>query len=481
MSNRKNYVNAAIHNEASIVANALSSTRNQTLNRSAFKLGTIPGMTTDTAVSALLLAAGANGYVKEHGERATRQVIESGLKNGQRNLRVIEGATRPPSPQSVAIDRSTTAASASPGTQPVSANVSSASSAIALPAWSAPDENGKPKFYKYGEEGPPVGADEIRRHVYKVNGQARRIKIKIRKDDRSTWFNIYRVMSSDGVTGWQYSKPDGYSLISYPPAINPFDAELADDDLYWPEGEKDAETIVRLGALALTFGGTGDGLPRGCELFFSDRNVVILADNDEGGRAHADQKAALIQSTAKSVRIVHFPELADKQDVSDWIELGHTVDELKIRAASVEIGRPEAATLAEQPGDGEHAELRLTRRAEKLALPHGYSFSDRGLMWQNPDDLDKPAILVAGHFDVVAETRDGEGASWGVLLHWKDHDNRDHRLALPRSTLAGDGSEARRILMDGGFLLPRAKQPEACSIRFCSRSNRPTGRGQLSA
>ena len=40
MSNRKNYVNAAIHNEASIVANALSSTRNQTLNRSAFKLGT---------------------------------------------------------------------------------------------------------------------------------------------------------------------------------------------------------------------------------------------------------------------------------------------------------------------------------------------------------------------------------------------------------------------------------------------------------
>jgi hypothetical protein len=62
MSSSENYISAAINNESAIVANALSSTRNQTLNRAAFKLGTIPGMTTDTAVSALLLAAGANGY-----------------------------------------------------------------------------------------------------------------------------------------------------------------------------------------------------------------------------------------------------------------------------------------------------------------------------------------------------------------------------------------------------------------------------------
>jgi len=202
----------------------------------------------------------------------------------------------------------------------------------ALPAWSAPDEKGKPKFYTYGEEGPPVGSDEIRRHIYKVDGQARRIKIKISsKADRSNWFNIYRVVRSDGVTGWQYSKPDGYSLISYPPGIDPFDAELADDDLNWPEGEKDADAIVRLGALAITFGGTGDGLPPGCESFFIGRNVIILADNDEGGRKHAEQKAALIHSVAQSIRIVHFLELPEKNDVSDWIALGKDRDDLQAR------------------------------------------------------------------------------------------------------------------------------------------------------
>jgi hypothetical protein len=57
MSSRKKYIEAAIDNEVAIVANAISSTRNQTLNRAAFKLGTIPGMTTHTAINALLLGA----------------------------------------------------------------------------------------------------------------------------------------------------------------------------------------------------------------------------------------------------------------------------------------------------------------------------------------------------------------------------------------------------------------------------------------
>ncbi len=87
MASSENYFRVAISNESAIVAAALSSTRNHALNRAAFKLGTIPGMTTDTAMNALLLAAGANGYIKEHGESAARKVIESGLRNGQSNPR----------------------------------------------------------------------------------------------------------------------------------------------------------------------------------------------------------------------------------------------------------------------------------------------------------------------------------------------------------------------------------------------------------
>jgi hypothetical protein len=59
------YIAKAISNEAVVVANAQASTRNGILNRSAFKLGTIPGAQLDTVVSALLPAAQENGYLTE--------------------------------------------------------------------------------------------------------------------------------------------------------------------------------------------------------------------------------------------------------------------------------------------------------------------------------------------------------------------------------------------------------------------------------
>jgi hypothetical protein len=41
---------------------------------------------------------------------------------------------------------------------------------------------------------------------------------------------------------------------------DPFDREVADDTIRWPEGEKDVETLSNQLLLAVTFGGTGDGL-----------------------------------------------------------------------------------------------------------------------------------------------------------------------------------------------------------------------------
>jgi hypothetical protein len=88
------YIDMAISNEAAVVANAQVSTRNKVLNRSAFNLGTIPGVRLDTVVGALLPAAQANGYVAEHGEHSTRKVIESGFQNGHRNQRKVPRLNR---------------------------------------------------------------------------------------------------------------------------------------------------------------------------------------------------------------------------------------------------------------------------------------------------------------------------------------------------------------------------------------------------
>jgi uncharacterized protein (DUF927 family) len=76
----------------------------------------------------------------------------------------------------------------------------------------------------------------------------------------------------------------------------------------------------------------------------------------------------------------------------------------------------------------------------------------KSLVWCDPTG-EKPDLVLAGPFKVLAETRDGEGNSWGVLLEWYDHDHRRHRFPFPRAMLAGDGAEVRRVLLDGGLFV----------------------------
>jgi putative DNA primase/helicase len=329
------YIGKAISNEAAVVANAQASTRNGILNRSAFKLGTIPGAQLDAIVGALLPAAQENGYLTEHGENATRKVIESGFQNGQRNQRKVPrlnraerrcmsfGSKRAPSTGSSPI-----ALSPSLDVDPCRPT---------FPPRTQPDKNGKPRFLRVGDEGPPRKGDEKRRHVFARESVPVRIKIMLERGGAVNW---YRVQDTHGTLGWQARKPDGFIEVPYVGGADPFDPEVIADDIYWPEGEKDVDTLNRLGLLATTFGGTGDGLPEGCAAYFAGRNVVVLADNDAGGRQHAEKKAALVAPVAASVRVVHFAELAEKGDVSDWITLGKDRGDLQHRVDDTPSWKP---------------------------------------------------------------------------------------------------------------------------------------------
>jgi putative DNA primase/helicase len=327
----------------------------------------------------------------------------------------------------------------------------------AFPPRTTPDKDNKPLFIVAGDDGPSVLYNEKRRHIYRQGGMPIRNKIMTKGGDA---LNVYRVVDTNGETGWQYKKPEHFSAVPYFVEPNPFDTPT-DQPIYWPEGEKDVDTLARLGLAAFTFGGTGDGLPSGCEDYVRDRHVVILADNDEPGRKHAEAKIALALVVAASVKVIHFPELPEKGDVTDWLEAGHSIGDLLARIASIDP--VELVDSAEEHLDD--------RAAQKLSMPHGFSFSDRGLMWSDSDDNDKPAIVIAGHFEVVA--RDGDGASWGVLLHWTDNDGRDHRFALPRAALAGDGSEARRMLMDRGFYIAPSQKARGLFNSFLLQVRSP--------
>ena len=62
--------------------------------------------------------------------------------------------------------------------------------------------------------------------------------------------------------GWQIRKPADYPSVRYITRdIDPFDAELVADEIFWSEGEKDIDSLNNVDLPAFTFGGVGNGLP----------------------------------------------------------------------------------------------------------------------------------------------------------------------------------------------------------------------------
>jgi hypothetical protein len=68
-----------------------------------------------------------------------------------------------------------------------------------------------PKIYPGGEEGPNRFAREVRRHVYRADGKAIRIKVKF---ESGKYANIYRVDA-----GWLAKKPENFRPVPFISAV----------------------------------------------------------------------------------------------------------------------------------------------------------------------------------------------------------------------------------------------------------------------
>ena len=100
-----------------------------------------------------------------------------------------------------------------------------------------------------------------------------------------------------------------------------------DATVFITEGEKDADRVAGLALCATTVASgkwTGE-----CTQALSGRDVIILEDNDAAGRKKALATAQALHDSAKTIRIVSLPDLADGGDVSDWLDADpHRADQL---------------------------------------------------------------------------------------------------------------------------------------------------------
>jgi hypothetical protein len=136
------------------------------------------------------------------------------------------------------------------------------------------------------------------------------------------------------------------------------------ETVYIPEGEKDVLSLEKYGLVATCNAmGAGKWLPEFSEFFKGAPDVVIIPDNDDPGREHARSIARSLFPVARAVRVLdlaaHWREIEASDDVSDWFEAGHDVDELEELASRIEpLEQPPAETNGKTngqhgPNDGE--------------------------------------------------------------------------------------------------------------------------------
>lgn len=95
------------------------------------------------------------------------------------------------------------------------------------------------------------------------------------------------------------------------------------------EGEKDADRLAEMGLIATTnAGGAGKWFDSYADAL-KGRDVIVLPDNDDAGRRHADQVEDSLRASGVRAVSIELTGLPPKGDVSDWIAAGGTAGQLR--------------------------------------------------------------------------------------------------------------------------------------------------------
>lgn len=195
------------------------------------------------------------------------------------------------------------------------------------------------------------------------------------------------------------------------------------------EGEKDADTLWELGipATSSVCGATHftskkalDAYGYGAQLRKAGfESVAVIPDNDAPGQAHSLQVRAACEAAGLDVRTVELPGLADKEDVSDYLDR-HSVEELQ---TLIEEAFQAPAPKSGVTTDNSTPATSEIRRSTRLEFPEPDQVIFTGLAGELVEDLD----------------RFTEASQIGVLAH----------VLVAIGSLIGRGEQAARVRVDG--------------------------------
>ncbi len=211
---------------------------------------------------------------------------------------------------------------------------------------------------------------------------------------------------------------------------------LKADTVFIVEGEKDVDRLWSLGIPATT-NPQGAGKWRDeYQESLRDKQIVIIPDNDEIGAQHAQAVARSLLSVAEAVKVVRLPGLPLKGDVSDWLDAGHSNDELVAITTAAPILTPdEAQSEQTYQGTTEHTSESVTAQWPELVDEALYGLAGEIVRTIDPyTEADRVAVLL----NMLA----GFGNCINTAPHARvQHDCHPARLFVVQ---VGDSSKGRK-------------------------------------
>jgi hypothetical protein len=197
------------------------------------------------------------------------------------------------------------------------------------------------------------------------------------------------------------------------------------------EGEKDCDNLWRIGLPATcNFDGTTDVIkqPKAKQKWRAEysgmlrgADVVVLNDHDPPGYAHAEHAARMLVGVAKRVRRLdlapHWLNIPKGADISDWLDAGHTREELE--------------TLIAAAPDYVPSEEAQERRDEKPDEPNAADAEIERLVKLSPFEYEQQRKGVAERLGLRASILDKLVQAERAKLGFNDEGKQGHAISFP--------------------------------------------------
>lgn len=213
---------------------------------------------------------------------------------------------------------------------------------------------------------------------------------------------------------WKYQTKDVRKVPYRLPELLKADPDKV---VFIPEGEKHVDRLNSLGLVATCNVGGAEKWTPDLNQHLKDRKVCILPDNDLPGQRHGKKVAENLHSVARGVKILDLPGLKQKGDIINWLDDGHTKEELLKLAEQAEPWKQEKAELNKDDAlieglNKKHAVVMIGGKCLILNEVHDYTFNRPDITLSTPTDFK----------NFYANCHNSEGVRLGKF--WFDHKNR---------------------------------------------------------